>query len=131
MLIEINDFDLTLLKDLFVSDKYYTKSMILSELLEWQKEPDFLCLINYEKGLGSKINGFLIAHRVRNTFWIHQCFNRDRFDLKFTKQSIECIKKWAKDRGMETITFETNRFKEKAWKRLGFKEYTVNYMLEL
>jgi hypothetical protein len=126
MLEERNDIDLNELAPYFITDKFYTRDMILAELIDWQKsEPDFLVLIH------GNIDGFLIAHRVRNTLWIHQCWHKNESDLTIAQDAIDYARQWAKDRGMNTITFETNRSKSRAWKRLGFREYTVNYMMEV
>jgi hypothetical protein len=129
MLIEKNDFDLSLLMPYFTEDKDYPKEVCLAELLEWRKYPDFLVILH--TGDNNEINGFMIAHRVRNTLWIHQCWHKPEPDLKIAKQSLEYAKDWAYGKGMTSMTFETNREEGRAWERLGFFPYTVNYKCEV
>ncbi len=40
------NYDLATLADKFVTSKDYTKEVILEELLYYQKQPDFLCLVH-------------------------------------------------------------------------------------
>jgi len=124
MLIEQNDIDLSILYPYFTEDESYSKKTCLAELKQWQVvEPDFLVLLH--KNLDS-IDGFLIAHRVRDTLWIHQSWHRNEPDLLVAKQALDYASDWAYGRGMTSLTFETHRDEARAWERLGFKEYTVN-----
>lgn len=121
MLKEHNDIDLTTLMDRFIECEDYTKEVILRELEVWQKQPDFLCLTHG--------NGFLIGYRNLNSLWIAQAVGDE--GLKAGRDAIEYAKKWAKDRGMTSMTFETKRNEMKAMKRYGFTEFSVLMKAEL
>jgi len=124
MIREQNDFDLSFLAGKFVECDDYTKEIILAELLWYQKnEPDFLVLI-YGK-INGALDGFLIAHRNRNSLWIAQVWHRNDIDLLIGKKAIIMAGKWAKKRGMTSMTYETNRNEFKAMEKYGFNEYSV------
>ena len=126
MIQERNDFDLTLLAGHFTECGDYTKDVILAEL-QWEQKngKDFLVLIYGD------IDGFLIAHRHRNSLWIAQVWHRNDKDLLTGKEAIVLAKDWAGKRGMTSITFETKRNETKAAKRYGFVPFSTIMRMEL
>jgi hypothetical protein len=119
-MIENNDIDLTTLMDRFTECEDYTKEVILEDLQCWQKEPDFLCLIDG--------NGFLVGYRNRNALWVSQVYNDGTGD---SRKTLEYAKQWARDRGMTKLTAETKRDEMRAMERYGFKEFSLNMECKL
>ncbi len=72
------------------------------------------------------IDGFLIGYRNRNSLWLAQGWHKGTADLNVGGIAIEMAKKWAKERGMTSLTFETSRNEMRAMKRKGFEEESVN-----
>lgn len=128
MITEQPDYDLRLLMNRFVEYGDYTKEVILDELLYWQNRPDFLCLVNTCSG---SIAGFLIAYRDRNSLWISQVYRETGSDLATSMDAFKYAKKWARNRGMTSITGETKRNEIRAMERYGFREYSINMRIEL
>ena len=109
------NIDLATLADRFIVSGDYTKDIILEELQYRQKEADFLCLTGGE--------GFFIAYRHRNSLWIAQ--TRSSEGLLASTEAFAYARKWAKEREMTSITFETSRSQQKAMARYGFIENSV------
>ena len=123
MIIEQPDFDLKLLAEHFTECGDYTKDVILEELEYWRKSTDFLCLISETDNV---IDGFLIGYRSRNSLWLAQGWRKSGCDLKTSRQAMVMAGEWAKERGMTSMTSETNRNEMRAMERYGFIEESVN-----
>ncbi len=123
MITDQPDFDLSLLAQHFTECGDYTKDVILEELEYWKKSTDFLVLISETNNV---IDGFLIGYRSRNSLWLAQGWHKGTADLNVGGIAIEMAKKWAKERGMTSLTFETSRNEMRAMKRKGFEEYSIN-----
>ena len=117
-------YDLTLLVDNFTEHGYYTKQVILEELLYWQKQPDFLCLVSTDE------DGFLIGYRNGDSLWISQAWHKE-VDPKMGYAAMKMAKKWSKERGIKRFFGETERSNMGAMARYGFKEYSINMVCEL
>lgn len=128
LITEQPDIDLTLLSDRFTECGDYTKGVILDELKIWQKTKDFLVLTSGDNGT---IDGFLIGYRNRNSLWISQVFHKDETALATSMEAFNRAKKWAKERGMTSITGETTRKEFNAMKRFGFIEHSVLMKCEI
>ncbi len=122
MLYEKNDIDLNIIAEHFTGAEDYPKEVSLAELIELQKQPDFLVLI-YETKSG--IDGFMIAYRKGDCLWIHQVWHRPQADLMPGREAMIMAKQWAKKRGMTSIRGETRRDEMAALTRYGFKEFAV------
>ena len=129
MITEQSDFDLELLADRFTVCGDYTKEVILDELEYWKKNTkDFLCLISSSAGV---IDGFLIGYRSRNSLWISQVYRKAGSDLLTSMEAITYAKQWARERGMTSLTGETDRKQMKAMERYGFREESVIMKVKL
>jgi len=122
MITEQPDIDLSILSEHFVTSGDYTKEVILNELEYWQLHKDFLVLIS---GYPASIDGFLIGYRNRNSLWISQTWRKTGTDIATSRQAFEMAKEWARERGLTSITGETDRKQMKAMARYGFKEDAV------
>ncbi len=129
MITEQHNIDLKELADNFTVCGDYTKEVILNELEGWQKSAgDFLVLIsNGDNG----IDGFLIGYRNRNSLWLAQVWRKNGTSIRESKHALEIAKDWAREKGMTSITGETDRKEIFAMERLGFKEESVNMKVEL
>ena len=114
-MIEQPNIDLATLQDRFIEHGDYTKEVILDELEYWQMHDDFLCITSGE--------AFLIGYRNRNSLWIAQVYSKE--GTKIGREALAYARKWAKERGLTSITFETSRKEMKAMQRHGFREYSV------
>ena len=122
MITEQPDIDLSILSEHFVTSGDYTKEVILNELEYWQLHKDFLVLVS---GYPDCIDGFLIGYRNRNSLWISQTWRKTGTDIATSRQAFEMAKEWARERGLTSITGETDRKQMKAMARYGFKEDAV------
>ncbi len=121
MITEQPEYNLSLLKEHFIDCGEYTKDVILDELNYYQGEPDFLCLISEVDGV---VDGFLIGYRSRESLWIAQLWHES--GVKFNNGSVmHHARKWARGRGMTSLTAETDRKAMKAMGRYGFEEEAV------
>ena len=120
-MIEDPTIDLTTLVERFVEHGDYTKEVILEELQYRQSQPDFLCLTDGE--------GFFIAYRHRDSLWIAQ--TRSDEGLLKSRKAMAYATKWALDRNMTSITFETARKEVKAMSRYGAIEDSVIMRIKL
>ena len=128
MITEQPDYDLTLLMDRFTECGDYTKGVILDELEYWRKNTDFLVLLSSTDDV---VDGFLIGYRNRNSLWIAQVFRQAGKDLSASREAMDVAKVWAKERGMTSISGETDRKQMKAMERYGFKEESINMKVAL
>lgn len=109
------NYDLTKLADRFITKADYTKEVILEELQYWQKNGDFLCMISGD--------AFLVGYRNRSSLWIAQIRSAGGYMLR--GEALREMKKWCRERGLTSITFETTRDEMKAFKRSGFEKYST------
>jgi len=135
MLRECNNLDLILLQEFFIEHDEYTKDVILAELMDHQRTNQFLCLVSmpreFNGNLHDSIDGFMLAYKNRDSLWIEQIWRRPGSDLATSREALNYAKKWAKDRGMTSLTGETNRDEWRALKRYGFEEYSVIIKCEI
>ena len=115
MIKDQSNIDLSTLADRFVEHGDYTKEVILEELTYWQANTDFLVVTSGE--------AFLIGHRSRNSFFIAQVHSDE--GLMVGREALRYAKKWARDKGLTSMTFETTRKEMQAMLRYGFTESSV------
>ncbi len=123
MITEQPDYDLLLLAPHFTTCGDYDKEVILKELYYWKKTTDFLVLISGDSG---NIDGFLIGYRSRNSLWLAQVWRKVGSDWATSVEALNRAKAWAKERGMISVSGETDRKQIRATERYGFKEESVN-----
>ena len=122
------NIDLTLLSEHFTECDDYTKEVIFDELRYWQTQPDFLVIVSRDD---SHIDGFFIAYRNRNSLWVSQVWRESGTDIKESRKAFEIAKEWARERGMTSLTGETDRKQVKAMNKYGWKESSVNMKVNL
>lgn len=123
MIVENPNFDLELLSEHFTECGDYTREVILKDLEYWKSKTDFLLLLSINDRV---LDGFLIGYRNRNSLWISQIWRKNDGHLTIARDALEMAKKWARERGMISLTGETDRKQMKAMERHGFKEESVN-----
>lgn len=129
MIRECKDYDLALLAEHFTECGDYTKDVILKELEYWRSvNKDFLVLITDTDG---EVDGFLIGYRQRESLWLAQIWRKAGSSLQVCKDTLVIAKKWARDRGLTSITAETTRKEMMAMSKHGFFEYSVIVRSEL
>ena len=128
MITEHPEFDLTKLVNNFIECETYTKQVILQELLYWQTQPDFLCLISENNG---EMDGFVLGYRNRDSLFVSQMWRKSDGDFNITREGLQMTKDWAKARGMISLTGETRRTEMSAMKRYGWEEFSVIMRLQL
>jgi len=131
---EKNDIDLNTLVENFTGAADYPTDVSLAELIERQKQPDFLVLLyetQYDFPVGKEIDGFMIAYQKNDCLWIHQVFHRPQADLQPGREAMRMAKQWARNRGLTSIMGETRRKEMAALTRHGFKEHAVVIKCEI
>ena len=123
MIYEPKTIDLSVLAEHFITIDGCPKEQLLAELVEYQKEPDFLVLIDEEEG---NINGFMIAYGIHDNLWINQIWRQNDSKLSNGLEAMRMAREWGKERGMISIMGETKRDEVGALKRYGFEEFSVN-----
>ena len=118
---EYNDIDLATLQDRFVETVGYSKEDVLNDLQYYQMFPDFLCIVHD--------SGFLIGHRHRDSLWIAQVYYHG--DKKISESTWAYAVNWARERGMTSLSCDTNRNQVKALAKYGLKEESVIMRMDI
>ena len=122
MITQDPDYDIASLKEFFTTAEDYDAETILDELLVQQKAGQMLCLIGSDD---AGITGFIIGFVFHKSLWIDQSYHRKDAPFTEAKEGFEMAKEWAREKGLTSITGETQRGQERAMGRFGFKPFST------
>jgi len=119
MITQDPDYDIASLKEFFVTAEDYDTDTILEELLVQQKDGQMFCLVGSDD---AGIVGFIVGYVFHKSLWIDQSYHRKGTAFTEAKKGFEMAKNWAREKGLTSITGETDRTNAKAMERFGFIE---------